>query len=669
MRSHPIPAWRSRLAVALIVAGAWEVRAQGFGPFSVRTVLEGLQQPHGVAIHPVTREVYVSEMGAGRIVVVRNNRAEPLLAADWSMSESLPRWAISDEVPRSTWMSATLRQPGPLTVSTNGAVFVAEQLPHGRLLEFRPDAQGQYAVGRAVPIPWLDLAFQWYDLHMDGLGRLFVVGADEGGSDFMKFGSALVRQPDGEWWVMDFGPFAYFNSLTLSARQDVMLLGDRRRGTLTWWEVDRHIMLGGSPNTTGRAELRALAVYPDGAFVIGQADGPNQASVHRMDPFTGQLTKLVDNLRSIGGIAMDRENGRYYVTDPVAGRLLECTPSPPTRFNEAAMRQIVRSVEGMSGIATEAPAFLTSFFDRLMSAAQDFLPEESTHSVQFNLSDIAGKMPIVAGRVRAVVEVEGAEEDPIEQVEFFLLFPSQVVMTDESVTPSMSFFSARRKSGAVEQTRPLFPGNVSVLRLSGTNISRVATAPGGVHIPIVTCGLEQADGGLYVNLAFLGAGVYGDYYLTLFQGPREQSAKLVVQSPTSESGLVAYEATFLDEATIEGMDGTITREQLSNLLVAGFEGSGNVNRSVGWMRIGQFPASMTVAFGDVGDTTLTGAQSDMREIVEQRAMEMRLEAATEVRELIEDEPSGPPSDGAPGPGAEAAGAAGAEAAPAEDAGP
>lgn len=614
--------------VALAVPPA--VRAQQ-AALTVRPLAEGLQRPHGVAIHPQTGDIYVSERGSGRIVVLRNGRPEPALAPGWTVSEDLPRWAISDSMPLSAWMSPALNQPGPIAFSTNGTLFVAEQTPQGRILEFRPDAQGLYTQAIAVPVPWLDQEFQWRDLQVDALNRLFIAGADEVGSDFMKFGSALVREANGDWWVIDFGPFANFGPFALSAREDVMVLGDRNRGKLSWWEVHRHIMLGGVPDSTGRAELQALALYPDGAFIIGQLDAPGQAVLKRLDPFNFQQTTLATGFRSIGDIAMDRPNVRYYVTDPEAGKVLECTLPASVRFNEVAMRQIVRAVDGMMGMTEEAPAFLGNFFEQLQSAAQDLLPEDSTHTIQFNLSDIAGKMPIVAGRIRAAVEVAGAEEDPIEQVEFFLLFPSKVVMTDVAVSPSMSFFSARRKSGKVEQTKPLFQGDVGVYRLSGTNVSRVASAPGGLHIPIVVCGLDEADGGIYVNLSFLGAGIYGDYYLTLFQGPREQTAKLVVKSPTSESGNITYEASFMDEATIEGMDGSVTREQVSNLLVAGFGAGGGVNRSVGWLRLGQFPAAMTVSFGDVGDTTLTGAASGMRDIVEQKRVEMSLEAASEIQ--------------------------------------
>lgn len=636
--------------VACAAAVAWAASAPG-QTLTVRALAEGLQEPAGAAVHPITGEVYVSEKGSGRILVLKNGRPEPALVPGWKVSEILPRWAISPSMPMSKWMEPVLHRPGPISISTNGTLFVAEQVPNGRILEFRPDAQGQYAVARCVPVPWLDQEFMWRDLFVDPGDRLYIVGADEVGSEFMKFGSALMRETDGNWWVIDFGPFANFNTFAISERQDVMLLGDRGKGDLSWWEVDRHMMLGGAPGAAGRSELLGLALFPDGSFILGTQDAPGKASLRRMEPFTGQQMTLTEDLKSIGAIAMDRKNVRYLVTDPAAGRLLECRPSSEMKINETVMRQIVRSAEGMMGMPTEAPAFLNNFFDRLQDAAKEILPEDSTHAVDFNLSDIAGKMPIVAGRVRAAIEVEGAEADPIESVEFFLLFPSKVVMTESAVSPSLSFFSARRKSGQVEQTKPIFEGDVGVYRVSGTNISKVASAPGGLHVPVVVCGLDQADGGVYVNLSFLGAGIYGDYYLTLFQGPREQKAKLMVKSAGTASGTVTYEASFMEDATLEGMDGgKLTKEEFSNLLISGFGGAGGgANRSIGWLKLGQFPASMTIAFGDAStDSKLTGAQSDLKEIVEKKRVEMSLEAANDVEGL-----EAPAGEAAPAPAAPA----------------
>ena len=191
----------------------------------------------------------------------------------------------------------------------------------------------------------------------------------------------------------------------------------------------------------------------------------------------------------------------------------------------------------------------------------------------------------------------------------------------------------------------------------------MASAPGGLHVPVVVCGFNQTDGGIHVNLSFLGAGIFGDYYLTLFQGPREQKAKLVVRSPTAESGNISYEASFMEDAKIEGMEGgKITKEQLSNLLISGFgPSSAGANRSVGWLKLGQFPASMTVAFGDAGDTQLTGAASGLKEIVEKRRLEGSLESGADIEAIAPEALAPPPS--APAGDAPAAPEGAAEPAP------
>ena len=89
--------------------------------------------------------------------------------------------------------------------------------------------------------------------------------------------------------------------------------------------------------------------------------------------------------------------------------------------------------------------------------------------------------------------------------------------------------------------------------------------------------------------------------------------------------------------------------------ISGFNGSGGgANRSVGWLKLGQVPASMTIAFGDAStDAKLTGAQSDLKEIVEKKRVEMSLDAANDVS-----------ADEAPAPAAPAVEAPAAEAAPA-----
>ena len=612
------------------------------GAVTVRAIAEGLQQPTGVAIHPQSGDIYVTEAASGRVLRIPAGGGAPVgaLVNGWSVSHVIPRWAVTEQVTQEMWMKEELDHPGAIAISSNGTIFVAEQKANGRLLSFAPEEDGTYLTARPEPVPWLEQEFQWRALYVDSGDRLYVAGTDEIGNEFMKFGSTLMREADGDWWVLDHGPFAQFNTFAVSDREDFMVLGDQRQGTLSWWGLNSHIMLGGSPSTTDRDHvLKALAFYPDGHFLLGiQKRNGSGAALRKMDIYTQQQTDVATGFQSIGGIATDRKNDRYIVTDPLAGKVFVCEFNPKLPFNEGVVRQVVRAGAGVAGIGVaEAPAFLNTFIERLQTAAQDIIDTDATHSIDFNISDLAGKIPIVAGRVQTVIEILDVEEDPIDTIEFFLLFPSRMVMTDNALSPSLSFVSIKRKSGALEQTRPIFEGEVVAHRISGTHISRIASAEGGLQIPVVTCGLTEEDNSIRVNLAFLGCGVYKDCFLELFQAPREQRARITVPSTASPTGLFTYEASFMQEMDVEGMGGTKHKEEISNLLVAGFKGGGGGNRSVGWLRIGHFPASMMIGYGDT-ESTVTGAQEAIRELMEQKRIEIGIEASDDTSAFPGDVP-------------------------------
>ena len=117
--------FRARLCAATCAAALfWVAGAQGQA-LSLRSLADGLQEPCGVTVHPVTGDVYVSEKGTGRILVLRNGRPEPALVPGWKVSEILPRWAIAPDMPMEKWMEPVLHRPGPISISTNGTLFVA----------------------------------------------------------------------------------------------------------------------------------------------------------------------------------------------------------------------------------------------------------------------------------------------------------------------------------------------------------------------------------------------------------------------------------------------------------------------------------------------------------------------------------------------------------------
>lgn len=64
------------LAIALVACAVPAVQAQ---KVKVETVVDGLKNPCGVAVHPETGDVYVADSAAGRVVVVKDGKAHDVI--------------------------------------------------------------------------------------------------------------------------------------------------------------------------------------------------------------------------------------------------------------------------------------------------------------------------------------------------------------------------------------------------------------------------------------------------------------------------------------------------------------------------------------------------------------------------------------------------------------
>ena len=60
------------LAASLVwLAGTRAAPGAVAATLKVKVLAEGLQEPHGVAIHPLTGDIYVAEKGSGQIKVLK----------------------------------------------------------------------------------------------------------------------------------------------------------------------------------------------------------------------------------------------------------------------------------------------------------------------------------------------------------------------------------------------------------------------------------------------------------------------------------------------------------------------------------------------------------------------------------------------------------------------
>ena len=588
---------RVLLLVLLCCAGLFPAYAYE-GSLPAKVAVSGLQGPAGMTVHPETGDIYVAEKTAGRISVIRSGAASPVISTGWSLDPNIPFWAVSRELSKEALIKPALNNPGSVAIATNGTLYVCESTPSGRLLEFAPDEQGNYTKGKIIPIPWIDRPFSWTDVKVARDGRLFLVGG-VAEADVLHFGTVLMRDEQGDWWVVDYGPFINFSSVYLSRNEDIVIVCERDLGGVVWWDAVRHLPIGTLEESGKNISADAVSLMVDGAFVVGQNLAAGGARAVRVDPLTGEQKDLISGLDRIGGLLLASAKNSLYVSDEAKGVIVEASVSPSSEGMEYLLQRSLDGYQMGEGFTPrQAPGFLKNFFSQVGSAQTGATGEEEgldavtdRLTMSFSLREFAAKIPLIAGKIetRSLEEASASvSEDPLTLIEFVIFFPGKTIASGDLATPSLAYFAAQRKSGKVERTRELFSGlNIRQRKSGGEWMAGGDNAR--IMVPVSSVGLEKSATGMDLNLAFLGLGIYSDYYLRLTSG-QENTGEIVVEG--LDGTREVYRAVFTEMAKV-GMGAEVGSE-IKNLVVAGFDPM-QQDSGMGWLNIGRSPVNVAVA--------------------------------------------------------------------------
>lgn len=594
----------------------------------------GLSSPHGVAVHPGTRDVYITESKAGRVSLVKNGRATPVIdSGNWTIDTAdIPQWVVSGDRDVDYWLDTTLNHPGALAVSSNGVIYVCEHRPGGRILVFEPDANGAYPKAKVLPIPWLDRMFLWDDIKVAEDGRIFLAGADPT-QEHLNFGTILMQDLKGEWWVVDYGPFMNFCGVYLSRSEDVLLVCNKEKGELVWWDTIRHLPIGVAEHSMDDGMAEDAALLPDGSFVVArQADESGEGKLIRLDPTSEERLDLYTGIGKVGSLVMDRASSTLILSDVGKGTVLSLK-IPEGAYGAGGGEYLLkRSLEGYQmaeGFTPrKAPSFLKNFFAQMGmettvaktdAGSQDVIATASAAS--FTLREFANRVPLVAGRITAHPDRVKEIENPLVGIDFVIMFPGMSIQAGENAAPSMNYFLARRQDGSIEQTRLLFQGMGLAQRDESGKWSK-RSSDASLSIPISTCGFERQENGITVNLAFLGIGIYDDYYLNLSAGV-ENKGTIIVE--TKDGRRETYKAVFSEIAK--------TGQEDANFIVAGFDPLQKSN--VGWLNIGRWPVGASMQTEHEAMPLFSGTDEKITEMIDRKNLEWRMESGRQTSDLDE----------------------------------
>lgn len=563
--------------------GAQGLRLEAFrDSLAVELVTQGLDQPTGMAIDPDSGLLHIAEQGRSRIVAIRDRIPEAVIDQHFTISPDLPVWALSDARPRSDWTHNGLRAPADLAFDPGGRLWVAEAGERGRLLRFH-QVEGAYSVAEAIPPPWLNENVRLNSVAVGPDGRIYTVMQSASAEDdgLLTLGRVIVREPDGEWRLIDYGPFARFSNVQLSQDGSTLLFTESLTGDVTWYDTDREILYGAMERVAG---VRHVALLDDGTTLVAIEREDQSWSVVELDPRYGRAWEWVGGLSRIGGLTARPEENAVYLSLPSEGRIMRVVRRSDRRLApENRLSGLIQQFEIENSLPPrEWPAFFREFIERLgMLEATDEVMT-SLHPMQqrrypMTVEEFTSAIPVVAAKLKAtLLNPPEDEPDPIEDISFVIFFPNQSVHTRQSVAPSVSLIRAEHRSGRVARTRflPTSSGAPISEELDWDDLPEVLVSlPTGYHAEQTSL----TEPGL-VRVYFMGMGLGPDYWLDIYRGNPSRS---IMRVEHRDGRRLEYALEPYPEQPESGGEA---------VLVAGLK-----NIESGWISLGSRPVNWNIA--------------------------------------------------------------------------
>ncbi len=514
-----------------------------FPSFQLSVYASGLTQPDGLAFHPTSGELYVSEESAGRISVIRQGRALPVIEGKFRMSDQVPSEWLDEDHPREHWLNNTLVSPEGIAFGPDNSLYVVEDSTRGRVLKFTPDNSGRYDAGSVLPLPRLGEPYAWESLCFSRNGSLFLAGSSYEATRGWGYSCVLACDATQQWWMVDYGPLASFSAVTLMEEDQIMIAGDESVGSLTWWDLKRKQEIQTQTHSLGTIE--GICPLPDGSLAVAIEASGHGGRVVRIDPVTGQQTVLIEGLGTLESVVCEKSSGRLFLTEDSTGRILCLTPSRPISEDSSGMQLARRSSEARRGLPPrKTPQFLRQFMKQvgvdLVDAEVTGQPsgEASEPSTRMTLEELGKHIPLVAGRVR--VDPMPDVADPVTEVNFLSLHPNQITDLNGQPTPPICLYAAKRRSGQVDRSQTL--GGIIMRKYNTHSGWEKEGESAQLLLPLNTCSTSENSNGVTVVMTFLGLDQFEDSFLTINYGHSNHA-----YFATSGDRLRVAQATFMEQ--------------------------------------------------------------------------------------------------------------------------
>ncbi len=476
--------------------------------FTKVVLAEGLVSPDGIAIHPLTGKIYVSEEDVGRITMLDDGSLRVVIDRQTPIvHENGDRLVRGDP----------LTFPEAIVFCGEGALYVAEDVPDGRLIRFAMDETGGYPEGRNIEIPGSWPGYAWEGLDIGPEGEILLAGSDLEWATRqdapVPFGSVMLyRDAQAQWWVISRQPFTSYSESRFSNSGQQVVYTCEATGAIGWMNLVHRSLRGYSAYAGHSPE--GVALLPDGSFLVAEeASG----SIVHICPATDRHEHIVEGLQDIESVLWDEAHQRILVTEDGTGRLLAFGVNKPyDRDTDAFDHALYYPGRSPRVIPETCPEYLARI---LAFGGLDYVSDNP----HISFREFATRVPMVAADM--LVEPMNPDRrhgDPIERVQFVVFEPNRLVREDHRPDLAFALFGLRKQSGRYVTSRSL-PVAIRGVRLPG----RVLRDQGSGALVVPLPSAVHTSGAGIVSIHFLGLGRMPDYSLVL-NPPQPNNSYMVV---------------------------------------------------------------------------------------------------------------------------------------------
>ncbi len=482
----------------------------------VRTLAKDLRGPDGMVLDPATGDLYVAEEEACAIV-----RIQPDGSREVVLDASVP---VFEGRGGDRHLALGMRSPEGLALDGAGILYVAEDIPGGRLLAYElAERKGSAFSGNVVAVPLPDHRFAWESVDVRPSGELLLAGssmeafANEPEKSGMYRGVVLHRDARGDWWMPVNHAMASYSAVCFSPDGTYAYFASESPGDVGCFDLRTHSLRLFFADRTFQSP-EGLCALPGGTALVAEESG----KIYRLDPTAGTVQFLHDAGHSTESLVWDGKNHRVLVTDDQHGGVLALELKEGVDFRSSIGTVMDIRFEEQTTPVEMIPDLCPDYLAQVLKLG-GYDARAQSGSVPFR--NFAQRYCLVAIDADVVLLPNGKPvEDPLEHIQFVIVAPYLIGVRNGELIWSSSGFTAVTKSGKVVKTE-LVQRQV----VSGDLMESRFTPVGGqtIALPMPFSARINTDGSAAVN--FMGMGVTPDFFLELNTADPDRSYMVVMQ--------------------------------------------------------------------------------------------------------------------------------------------